>query len=149
MDHEVSALADAVLGFIPHAPLHKLIRTRPNIAAALWRDTLTDAAIFREWICNVGQRPASSRLAHLVLEIYTRLKAIGRVEGLSFTFPATQDLFAQAIGTSAVHANRTIQSLRSEGVLAFNRGTITILDEAKLRSFADFDALYLHLDPAL
>jgi len=149
MDHDVSALGAALVGFIPHVPLHSLIRTRPNIAAALWRDTLTDAAIFREWICNVGQRPAPSRLAHLILEIYTRLKAIGRVNGLSFAFPATQDLFAQAIGTSAVHANRTVQSLRAEGVLTFGRGTITILNEEKLRKFADFDPLYLHLNPAL
>jgi len=103
MDHDVSALGDALLGFIPHSSLDNLIRRRPNVTKALWRDTLTDAAIFREWICNVGQRPAASRLAHLVIEIYTRLKAIGRAEGLTFAFPATQALFAEAIGTSSVH----------------------------------------------
>jgi CRP-like cAMP-binding protein len=149
MDHDVSALGDALLGFIPHSSLDNLIRRRPNVTKALWRDTLTDAAIFREWICNVGQRPAASRLAHLVIEIYTRLKAIGRAEGLTFAFPATQALFAEAIGTSSVHANRAIQSLRTEGVLEFERGKIRIVDERKLRTLADFDALYLHLDPAL
>jgi len=149
MDHDVSALGNAALGFIPHEALRNLVRARSRIAEALWRDTLTDAAIFREWICNVGARQASSRLSHLVLELYTRLQAIGRTDGLSFAYPATQELFAEAIGTSAVHANRTIQFLRTEGVLAFNRGTITILDEAKLRTFADFDPLYLHLEPSL
>jgi CRP-like cAMP-binding protein len=149
MDHDVSALGDALLGFIPHSSLDNLIKRRPNVTKALWRDTLTDAAIFREWICNVGQRPAASRLAHLVIEIYTRLKAIGRAEGLTFAFPATQALFAEAIGTSSVHANRAIQSLRTEGVLEFERGKIRIVDERKLRTLADFDALYLHLDPAL
>jgi len=121
LDHDVSALGDAQLGFIPHPSLDDLISRRPNVTKALWRETLTDAAIFREWICNVGQRPAPSRLAHLILEIYTRLKAIGRTEGLSFAFPATQAVFAEAIGTSSVHANRAIQSLRSEGVLEFDR----------------------------
>src|SRR3954462_14519502 len=53
MDHDVSALGDAVLGFIPHSSLDDLIRRRPNVTKALWRDTLTDAAIFREWICNL------------------------------------------------------------------------------------------------
>jgi CRP-like cAMP-binding protein len=48
MDHDVCAMGDAVLGFIPHDPLRNLIRARPNVAVALWRDTLTDAAIFRE-----------------------------------------------------------------------------------------------------
>jgi CRP-like cAMP-binding protein len=68
---------------------------------------------------------------------------------LTFAFPATQALFAEAIGTSSVHANRAIQSLRTEGVLKFERGKIRIVDERKLRTLADFDALYLHLDPAL
>jgi CRP-like cAMP-binding protein len=149
MDHDVSALGDAVLAVIPHSPLQELIGKRPNIAEALWRDTLTDAAIFREWICNVGQRSASNRLAHLILEIYTRLQAIGLTHGLSFKFPATQEVFAEAIGTSSVHVNRVIQELRAQGVLDFARGAINILDEEKLRTQADFDSLYLHLDPSL
>ncbi|MCK1393974.1 Crp/Fnr family transcriptional regulator [Bradyrhizobium sp. 1] len=149
MDHDVSALGNCVLGFIPHGPLRDLIKHRPNIAQALWRDTLTDAAVFREWICNIGQRDATSRVAHLVLELYTRLKAIGRTDGLAFSFPATQALFADAIGTSVVHMNRVVQELRSRRLLDFDRGRISILDEAGLREAADFDALYLHLDPSL
>jgi CRP-like cAMP-binding protein len=149
MDHDVSTLGSSMLGFIPHAPLRHLIRTRPNVAEALWRDTLTDSSIFREWICNVGQRDAASRLAHLVLEIYTRLKAIGRAEGPTWRFPATQLLIADAIGTSAVHVNRVIKELRSKGFLDLDRGKITILDQVGLRKLADFEELYLHMDPAL
>jgi CRP-like cAMP-binding protein len=149
MDHDVSALGNCLLGFIPHAPLRELIKNRPNIAQALWRDTLTDAAVFREWICNIGQRDATSRVAHLVLELYTRLKAIGRTDGLTFSFPATQALFADAVGTSVVHMNRVVQELRNQRLLDFDRGRISILDEARLRKVADFDALYLHLDPSL
>ncbi len=149
MDHDVSALGNCVLGFIPHAPLREFIKRRPNIAQALWRDTLTDASVFREWICNVGQRDATSRVAHLVLELYTRLTAIGRTDGRSFSFPATQALLADAVGTSVVHMNRVVQELRSRGLLDFDRGRITLLNEAGLREIADFDALYLHLDPSL
>ncbi len=149
MDHDVSALGNCVLGFIPHSPLRDLTRRRPNIAHALWRDTLSEASIFREWICNVGQRDATSRVAHLVLELYTRMKAIGRTDGSSFSFPATQALFADAIGTSVVHMNRVVQELRSQRILDFDRGRISILDEPRLRKTADFDALYLHLDPSL
>src|SRR3954451_8427493 len=149
LDHDVTTLSNCAVGFIPHGPLLQLITNRPKVAQALWRDTLTDAAIFREWICNVGQRSAYSRLAHLVLELFTRLKVIGRTDGPSFWFPATQQLFGQAIGVSEVHVNRVIQELRSNGVLEFGRGRITILDEAKLRSATDFDPLYLHLDASL
>ncbi|UPK31381.1 Crp/Fnr family transcriptional regulator [Bradyrhizobium sp. 195] len=149
MDHDLTALGHCVLGFIPHGALRELIKRRPSVAQALWRETLTDAAIFREWICNIGQRDATSRVAHLVLELYARLKAIGRTDGLSFNFPATQTLFADAVGTSVVHMNRVVQELRNQRLLDFDRGRISILDEARLRKTADFDALYLHQDPSL
>jgi CRP-like cAMP-binding protein len=147
LDHEIITLGECKLGFISHGPLRELIRNSPKIAEVLWRDTLIDAAIFREWICNVGQRSAVSRFAHLVLEIYTRLATIGRVDGLSFEFPATQVIFAEAIGTSLVHMNRVVQELRKEGLLDFERGWITIHDMERFRSLADFDPLYLHLSP--
>src|SRR5689334_19937078 len=73
LDHELSTLCDCTLGFIPHDALRALVRQRPSVAEALWRDTLVDSAIFRDWICNVGQRPGVSRMAHLIMEIYTRL----------------------------------------------------------------------------
>jgi CRP-like cAMP-binding protein len=149
LDHDVTTLGNCVLGFIPHGAILQLITNRPRVARALWRDTLTDAAIFREWICNIGQRDTTSRVAHLVLELYTRLKAIGRADGLSFDFPFTQVLLANAVGTSVVHMNRVIHELRGRGVLELERGRISILDEAKLRQIADFDVLYLHLNPSL
>ena len=37
-----------------------------------------DAAIFREWMVNVGQRQGDARIAHLILELYTRLQLIGQ-----------------------------------------------------------------------
>ncbi|KRR27637.1 Crp/Fnr family transcriptional regulator [Bradyrhizobium retamae] len=149
LDHDVTALGDCVLGFISHAPLRALVRHRPNVAEILWRDTLIDAAIFREWICNVGHRSGISRTAHVIFEIYTRLKAVQRTKDKSFQFPATQVLLGEAVGLSAVHVNRVMQELREKGLLRFERGTVTILDEAKLKDVADFDPLYLHLDPAL
>ena len=149
LDHEVTTLGDCTLGFVPHDPLRAVVRNNPDVAEALWRDTLIDAALFREWICNVGRREAASRLAHLVVEVYERLAAVGRVTGLSFKFPATQVVLAEAIGTSTVHLNRVLQELRTKGLLEIERGAITIFDLEGLRHAADFDPLYLHLDPAL
>jgi CRP-like cAMP-binding protein len=149
LDHDLSTMGETLLGFIPHSSLRKLIKDRPNIAEIFWRDTLIEAAIFREWICNVGQRPAPNRLAHLVLELYTRLKLIGHTDGLSFRFPATQAVLGEAIGITPVHVNRVIQDLRSQEIIELEKGTVKILNEETLRSLADFDPLYLHLNPSL
>ena len=149
MDHDVVTLCECVLGFISHAALRPLIRNRPDIAEALWRDTLIDAAIFREWTVNVGQRDAPSRLAHLIMELYTRLKMIGRVKDHTFHLPLTQVQLAEAVGLTSIHVNRTLQQLRSDGLMEFSRGLLTIKDEKRLKTLAGFDPLYLHLNPGL
>src|SRR5947208_927808 len=64
MDHDMTTLSRCTVGFIGHEALRALTRERPIVAEALWRETLIDAAVFREWIVNVGRRPAVNRLAH-------------------------------------------------------------------------------------
>jgi CRP-like cAMP-binding protein len=149
MDHDLSTLTPARLGFISHEAVRVLHRQRPVVAEMFWRDTLIDAAMFREWIVNVGQRPAPARLAHLIAELRERLKVIGRVDGATFEMPLTQEQVGEALGVTSVHANRVIKQLRQDGVVDLHRGQVTVLDEKKLLELADFDDRYLHLSPNL
>ena len=136
MDHDLITLTECTLGFISHSSLREITRRRPNIAEILWRDSLVDAALFREWIVNVGQRPALNRLAHTIVELRERLKIIGRVADNQFDMPLTQEQIGEAMGITAVHANRIIKQLRDEAVVDFYRGRVTILDEARLQELA-------------
>ena len=147
MDHDLITLTECTLGLISHSSLREITRRRPNIAEILWRDSLVDAALFREWIVNVGQRPALNRLAHTIVELRERLKIIGRVADNQFDMPLTQEQIGEAMGITAVHANRIIKQLRDEAVVDFYRGRVTILDEARLQELADFDDRYLHNRP--
>jgi CRP-like cAMP-binding protein len=149
MDHDLSTLTPATLGFISHETLQKLHRRSPTVAEMFWRDTLIDAAMFREWIVNVGQRPAPARLAHVMIELRERLRLIGRLDGNSFEMPLTQEQIGEALGITAVHANRVIRQLRQEGIVELNRGRVTVLDERKFQELADFDGRYLHQSPTL
>jgi CRP-like cAMP-binding protein len=110
---------------------------------------LIDAAMFREWIVNVGQRPAPARLAHVMIELRERLRIIGRVDGASFEMPLTQEQISEALGVTAVHANRVIRQLREEGIVELQRGRVTVLDEPRFLELADFDRRYLHQSPTL
>jgi CRP-like cAMP-binding protein len=148
MDHDLVAVAPSTLGFISHTSLRALTRENPNVAEVLWRDTLIDAAIFREWIVNVGQRPADSRLAHTVVELRRRLAVIGRAAGETFDMPLTQEQISEALGITPVHTNRIIRQLRDDGIVDISRGRVTVLDEAKLAGLAQFDDRYLHQDPS-
>ena len=149
MDHDLLTLTPCKLGLIRHEALQELHRRRPTVAEMFWRDTLIDAAMFREWIVNVGQRPAPARLVHVMMELRERLRVIGRVEGNSFEMPLTQEEVGEALGITGVHANRVIRQLREDGIVELHRGRATVLDENKFLELADFDHRYLHQSPAL
>ncbi|WP_225668292.1 Crp/Fnr family transcriptional regulator [Bradyrhizobium hereditatis] len=148
MDHDLITLVPSTLGFISHASLRALTHARPSVADALWRDTLIDAAMFREWIVNVGQRPAPARLAHVVMELRRRLAVTKRAEAAAIEFPLTQEQIGEALGITPVHANRIIKQLRQDGIVDVSKGQVQVLDETKLAKFAPFDDRYLHLDPS-
>ena len=149
MDHDLSTLTPCTLGFIKHETLRDLHHRSPSVAEMFWRDTLINSAMFREWIVNVGQRPAPARLAHVMIELRERLRVIERLDGNSFEMPLTQEQIGEALGITAVHANRVIKQLRQEGIVELHRGRVTVLDERKFLELADFDGRYLHQSPTL
>jgi CRP-like cAMP-binding protein len=63
LDSSIGSLSTCRVGFITHEDLRDLCDRYPRITAAFWRETLIEAAIFREWLLNVGQRQAYSRVA--------------------------------------------------------------------------------------
>jgi CRP-like cAMP-binding protein len=148
MDHDLKTLSKCTVGFIPHASLRALTRERPLVAEALWRETLIDAAMFREWIVNVGRRSAVSRMAHLMAEIGKRLEVLGLSDGDHFELPMTQLDIADALGLTPVHVNRVIQELRRDGLLELRKHAVSLRDLPRLRKLADFDDLYLHQSAA-
>lgn len=146
MDHSVVALGPCLAAFVPHTELHAITKSAPHLTRMLWLSTVVDGAIEREWVTSLGRRPASAHLAHLICELAVRLDLVGLLEsGSRFDLPLTQADIADVVGLSLVHVNRTIQDLRASGFLRWDRKKVTILDLARLRSFADFDPTYLNL----
>ena len=145
-DHNVQALTRSEIAFIPRRSVRGLVETRPNIARALWTETLVDASIFREWVLNVGRRPAIARIAHLLCELGLRLEAAGLSEARSYELPMTQEQIADAAGLTSVHVNRVLKDLGRLGLIDRSRRSVTIPDWERLRAIGDFNARYLHLE---
>jgi CRP-like cAMP-binding protein len=146
LDNSVSTLTPCSVGFISHDALRDICNRYPRIAAAFWRETLIDAAIFREWVTNVGRREASQRMAHIFCELMMRLRAVGLADDRSCDLPITQVEYADAAGLSTVHVNRVLQALRANGIIELNGDRLTIPDWDKLKKAGDFDPTYLHLE---
>jgi CRP-like cAMP-binding protein len=133
------------VAFIAHPRLHELLRRHPGLVTALWRETLIDAAIYREWMVNLGRRAAGQRLAHMICEMDARFAAVGLNHAHSFELPLTQMELGDALGLSAVHVNRVLQELRGAGLLDYDGGRVTIRNWEGLKAAGEFDPAYLHL----
>src|SRR5512133_993392 len=145
MDHSLATIVPSKVAFIPHHALGKLIDQNSRIANAFWRETLIDAAAFREWIVNVGSRDAYGRIGHLICEVFLKLKAVGLTNGNTFDFPITQEEIGDATGLSTVHVNRSIMELRKDGLIILEKSRCTMIDLTRLKEAAKFDPTYLHL----
>jgi CRP-like cAMP-binding protein len=145
MDHSLGTLTPCTVAFIGHAALQEITRNYPGVAALFWRDTLIDAAIFREWLTGVGRRTAHQRIAHLFCEIHIRLKAVGLANGDGFDLPITQAELADSLGLSTVHVNRVLQDLRRGGLIQSRGKYLAVMDWRALEEVAGFDPRYLHV----
>lgn len=143
MDHSIDALTQVVFSEIEREHFEELIASDRTLLEALWCESLVDSAIQREWAVNIGRRDALERVAHLLCEIYERLKLVGLVEGNSCVFPITQMDMADASGLSIVHLNRTLQELRGAGLIVLRERTLTINDLDALKSTGLFNPTYL------
>lgn len=145
MDHGVAALTTARIGVITHAALREVTERSPRIARALWKETLSEAAIFRQWLVSVGRRPAYERLAHLICETYVRSRSVELGMSLSIPWPFTQVELGDALGLTPIHINRTLQALRSARLIRLQGSVLDILDWDGLTRVGEFDPSYLQL----
>jgi CRP-like cAMP-binding protein len=145
-DHNVQTLTDCEVGFIPAAAIKTLAFDYPRVGLALWIDTLIDAAIFREWIVNVGRRDGVTRVAHLLCELSVRLEMAGLNEGLRYELPLTQEQIGDATGLTSVHVNRMLRELCTEALISRQGSRSLIIDDWRgLAKRAEFDRKYLDL----
>jgi CRP-like cAMP-binding protein len=145
LDNSISTLSPCRVGFITHDDLRYLCARYPRLAAAFWRETLIDAAIFREWVMNVGQREGVSRMAHVLCELLVRLRAVDLVEDHVCDLPITQGEFADALGFTNVHVNRVLQQMRADGLIETQGTRLRVPDWDRLKEVGEFDPTYLHL----
>jgi CRP-like cAMP-binding protein len=145
MDHSLGAIAASQVFLVPHEKMRATLAAEPSLRDLLWRDTLIDAAVFREWTVNVGRRSAYTRIAHLLCEVLLRMRAVGLASGDSCDLPLTQEELGDATGLSNVHVNRSLQELRGDGLIELRRGSLKVLDWERLTEAGEFDPTYLHL----
>ena len=146
VDCSIGAITRLRYAEIAAADVEEMMLSSPRIVQALQWHEMVAAATQREWTLNVGRRTASERVAHLLCELFVRLRAVGETRDGRCDFPLTQNDLADATGLTPVHINRTLQDLRRDGLITLERRTLAIPDLDRLMDRGLFTSAYLHLD---
>jgi CRP-like cAMP-binding protein len=144
MDHAVCAIGSALIASIPHKELLATFERWPSVAFAIWRETLIDAAIFREAITNNSARTRPARLGHFFCELFYRARASGLAQGNTFAAPISLVQLGETLGMSIATVNRSLQDLRTSRTMEFRKGVIQIKNWERLVEIAQFNSSYLH-----
>ncbi len=120
-------------------PLLRALESEPDggLAAAVREVGYADMEGVYDHIIRLGSYPSYERMIHLILELYTRLKLAGQVEGNSFSWPLSQEMLAQALGLSVVHVNRVLQEIRRDGLLELRGSQVRLLNLGQMDRVAD------------
>lgn len=145
MDHSIGTLSPCTVVDIPSRRILELTN-RPGLARAFWWVTLVDEGTLREWLLNIGQRPAVQRIGHLLCEIFARLQVVGLADETGYALPLTQADIGDTVGLSYVHVNRCLQTLKEMDLIALKHKSVLIKDLDRLREYTGFNPNYLHLE---
>ena len=126
------------LHYVPLDAFTALCLERANIATALLWFAAREAAIYAEHVIDTGRREPLERLAHFLLEMLTRLQAVGCASENSFEMPLSQEGIGDVVGLSAPHVNRMLAELKSEGLIAMNKHEVKIWTWRRCKFLGNF-----------
>jgi CRP-like cAMP-binding protein len=144
MDHAVCAMGPAEVALVPHKVLLTAFERKPSLGFAIWRETLIDAAIFREAVTNNSARKPRARMGHLFCELFYRARSSGLTAGDCYAIPISLAQIGETLGLSLATVNRTLQQLRASRACTFERGRLEVLDWEALVRLGQFNPDYLH-----
>jgi CRP-like cAMP-binding protein len=142
--YSISALGDCVVSPVPFTRFLHLFETHARLGAAIFWSLSCETAMYAEHLIGVGRRSALERVAHFLLEMLTRLQAIGLADERSYRLPLTQELIADALGLSVQYVNQTLRQLREEALVSVERQQVTIMNLDSLVALADFERSYIN-----
>ncbi len=142
-NYSVASITDLQVAVFKPDHLIQLFATHPRLGLLYgWMLGRNDALV-AEQVIRIGRRSAYKRTAHLLLELYYRLKIVGLYNDTSFSTPLTQDLLADTLGLSIVHMNRTLRKLQADGMISGRLNEITLLDIDELMRITESQPRYL------
>lgn len=147
--YSVIAVSDMKLQVCSLHDFVQLCYRRPKFGLALSWLAVQEATMNAEHIIDMGRRTSIERLARFLLEIHSRLAAVGRATHKGFDLPFSQEVVSDVLGLSVPHLNRTFAKLRTDGLIVMNERHIEFADLKAMQLLAHFQPVNLARIPAV
>lgn len=143
---DVRMMTDGHICAFPYQNILEACYRSRAMTAAFFATASRDEALMTERVTSLMHCSARMKIAHLIIEMYLRLKHTQPNLGYCFEFPMNQKLMASLLGLTSVHVSRMLSELQRDGLVRKQRRAIEILDYDGLYREAQFDDTYIQLD---
>lgn len=134
----IEAVTDVLVAPFDKRMLATIIQEHPRLAALFFMFAQQERITYGDRLCSLGRRSCKARIAFLLMDVLTRLRAIDSSIAHSFEMHLTREQMSEITGMTAVHASRMWSALTAEGAIAYERPFVTIIDEARLVAVSGF-----------
>ncbi len=141
--YSVVAVTDLKLQVCAMNAYVNLAYRRPQFGLALSWLAVQEAISCADHVIDTGRRTPIERLAHFLLEMYTRLERVGCASDDRLELKLSQEVMSDALGLSVPHLNRTLAKLRADGLIAVNGRDVDLIDRRSLEQLGHFQPLSL------
>ena len=138
MTHSAICLTAVTVCPLPRHRLDDLVANTPQLALRLAHLAACREARLQDHFVNVSGRGARERVAHLLMELFHRIRHRPPVSGDSVQLPLTLAHMGEALNLTEVHVSRMLGVLRVQEVARFFRHRLEILDAAAFTRAAGF-----------
>lgn len=140
MTHSAISLTDAVLCAFPRNEMPDLLRRNLSVSKRLTELNARDMNICQNRLLTIGQQSAIERIAFFCSELFFRIKAIYNEQQCDdIFFPLSQEDMGDATGLTKIHVNRTLKTMREQGLMEISSKTLKINDIDALCKLGNFD----------
>ena len=142
--YSVEAISPLSLCSLERAQLVQFRLNHPQLAEATIDLARRDERIVCEHLLSATRRSAQSAVAHLLLEIFVRLRRRGPdAPATAYFVPLTQEHIGDMIGFTTEYVNRLLREIRVAGLISFHNRRLTVPDFDRAAEAFDFDESYL------
>jgi CRP/FNR family transcriptional regulator, anaerobic regulatory protein len=142
----IEAITDVVVAPFPKASVATLLEEHPRLAAIMFIFAQEERITSGDRLCSISRLPCKGRVAFLLLDVLTRLRAADPSVNSSFEMHLTREQMGEITGMTPVHASRMWSELIAEGSVSYERPFVTIEDESRLEAISNFVNRSLDLD---